>query len=177
MIDQMPRRVFLGTTTLLTLSMLGCGGKPRPEGLPELYPVRFVVTQEGTPLADATVQFVPDGNSKWSTGGVTGTDGSLIPNTHGEFPGIPLGKYKVIVTKILKEGDPIPSTPMNDEEKKAWDAYWKSGKTEKQFNCVEKKYGGNDTPLIIEVKADSKEIPLDAGPITKEPIKVHKPNF
>ena len=81
----------------------GCGGEPKPDGLPELYPVSLQFTQDGKPCAEASVSLVPQDGSKWATGGSTGSNGTVTFKTHGKFPGVPEGKYKIVISKYERE--------------------------------------------------------------------------
>src|SRR5690554_1323859 len=85
--------------------ILGCG-ESLPPGMPELHPVKLEFTQAGVPLAGAAVQLVPlDATSRWVSGGGTDALGIAIPHTHGTYPGVPAGKYKVCVTKTQTQGE------------------------------------------------------------------------
>jgi len=84
---------------VLCLVVAGCGGEPKPDGFPKLYPVSLKFIQEGEPCADTLVFLFPQEKSKWSSGGVTNSDGVAVLRTHGKFVGVPAGKYKLTVQK------------------------------------------------------------------------------
>lgn len=109
------------TLVCALVATVGCGGKPKPEGMPELIPATIVVTQDGAPLTDATVTLVDvDGNCKWAVGGKTDAKGRAALRTHGDYVGVPEGVFKVGVTKVDiqvkegavdEEGNPLQPTP------------------------------------------------------------------
>ena len=79
----------------------GCGGKPKPDGMPDLYKTTIVVTQNGAPLADAALSLQSDDPSlKWAVGGKTDANGRAELTTHGDFKGAPAGTYRVGVVKM-----------------------------------------------------------------------------
>jgi len=143
--------------------MQGCtGGDSKPEGLPDLHAVTLTVTQDGSPLAGASVQLVPadPSSNKWVSGGTTDADGNAEIKTHGKFPGAPAGKYKVTISKTLTE-DLNPEADANDPmaEKKT-----------KIYDLVDLKFGAAATTTAeIEVVAGSNSPePIDVGAAIKE---------
>jgi len=94
----------------IVLCLAGCGGEPRPDGFPTLYPVSLQFMQEGEPVAEAAVVLLPQDGSKWSSGGATDSDGIATFRTHGKFSGVPAGRYKVMVTKqeVVPRGAAAP---------------------------------------------------------------------
>ena len=101
-------RLSLVCPIVLCLAFVGCGGEPRPDGFPKLYPVSLTFIQEGEPVADAAVILLPQDDNRWSSGGATDANGVAVLRTHGRFLGVPVGKYKVMVTK--QEIVPIGAT-------------------------------------------------------------------
>jgi hypothetical protein len=78
---------------LLGVGLTGCGGKGT-------YPVRGVVTLEGTPVAGATVLFMPDGQDGGRpASGFTLSDGTFRLTTYQADDGALAGKYRVLVQK------------------------------------------------------------------------------
>ena len=72
----------------------GCGPKT-PDGMPPLQPTTLTVTQEGSPVADATITLKSiDGSNNFTSGGTTGANGVATLVTHGQYKGVPVGKYK-----------------------------------------------------------------------------------
>ena len=77
----------------------GCG-KPRPDGMPPLYPVTITLTQENAPLEGATVSLRPiDASNEWAANGKTNAKGVAIISARPDFKGAAAGKYKVLITK------------------------------------------------------------------------------
>jgi len=90
---------------LIVLSLTGCGtGRPRPDDLPKLYPCVLTITQEGNPLSGAYVNLIPmeEVNAKYQASSVTNDEGKATVVTYG-FDGVPAGKYKVCVRKVVGE--------------------------------------------------------------------------
>jgi hypothetical protein len=78
---------------LLGVVLIGCGGKGPT-------PVRGVVTLEGTPVAGATVLFMPDGQDEARpASGFTLSDGTFRLTTYRPDDGALAGKYRVLVQK------------------------------------------------------------------------------
>ena len=144
--------------------MSGCGDAERPEGFPKLYPVSLKVTQESTPLAKASVSLkTSDGSMVWSTGGVTDEKGFVVLWTHGKFRGAPEGKFKVLITKIVNEGEEEMLAAANRED------YAAAAKIPvNSYSCVKEEYESFEkTPLEIEITKKSRVIDIDAGPTVK----------
>ena len=124
----------------LLLLFLGCNAQTRPDGMPTLYPLVLTVIQDGTPLAEARVSlFVETGESTWTVGGTTDASGKTSLLTHGKYPGVPAGKYKVCIFKV--EG-------LMPEEYDLVDVKLKSPIT---------------TTLTLEATPGTKNITLDVG--------------
>ena len=144
--------------------MPGCGDSERPAGFPKLYPVSLKVTQEGTPLAKALVSLkMSDGSMVWSTGGVTNEQGIVVLWTHGKFRGAPEGKFKVIITKIINEGEEEMLAAADRED------YMAAAKIPvNSYSCVKDEYESFEkTPLEIEITKKSRKIDIDAGTAVK----------
>jgi len=143
---------------------LGCG-KRAPEGLPNLEPVKLTVTQDGAPCAEAQVNLLAfDSSNKWSSGGTTDANGVVALVTHGQYKGVPAGKYKVSVFKKVGEGTPPPPLPTDEASEKAYNDYYESGQTYDLFCLIEKQYTDlNTTPLEIEVVKGKNDITVDVG--------------
>ena len=80
---------------VLCLFLAGCGSTSSVSG---------TVTLDGKPLADATVQFVPDGAGKDATG-QTDKNGYFSMSTFNPGDGVVAGKYKVVISPPLGEVD------------------------------------------------------------------------
>lgn len=88
----------------------GCGGKKRPDGMPDIYSCQITITQENAPLEGATVLFVSDDPAlaNWSVAGKTDETGKAIMKTHATFNGAPAGSFTVVVSKeeLVPNGEP-----------------------------------------------------------------------
>ena len=137
----------------------GCGGKKLPDGMPKLYPVSISVTQEGKPLADASISFrYPNNSAPWAVGGQTDTAGKAKLYTNG-YPGAPLGQFNVVIFKQdnvgLKERGEAEGRLDPD-----------AGKIKVRiWSCVEPQYNDpNKTPIHVEITEKTKTVDIDAGP-------------
>ena len=141
------------------LTAIGCSEK-LPDGMPKLVKVSLTFKQNGTPLSGATVSlYSEDPSLKWSVGGTTDSNGVVVLKTHGNYTGVPEGKYKICVKKFVREGElqtmANPGAPLP-----------------KDYNYVDAQYSQQtDTPLSIEIKSGSKYEPFNLGPAVKELLK------
>jgi hypothetical protein len=84
---------------LVGLVLIGCGGRTKP--------VRGVVTLDGTPVAGATVLFMPDGQDGGRpASGFTSSDGTFQLTTFKPDDGALPGKYRVLIQKTEAAKDP-----------------------------------------------------------------------
>ncbi len=150
------RNIRFVLRSILVLSLLwivGCGGKPTPEGFPDLVPCEVEVIQDGKPLADATVSFVSD-QLQWTVGGITNEHGVAQMYTHGDFEGSPEGEFRVTITKTVIEGAPTP-------EQLASPSFAGRGGTD--FDYVDLQYKDpKKTPLQVKVSGTTRET-FDVG--------------
>jgi len=158
---------------VLVMGVSGCG-EQLPPGLPELHPTTITITQGGENLADATVSLFPEDTalSRWPAGGVTDQNGKATLKTYGKYSGAPAGKFKVMVSKTVSEGDPIPDPPDQNasaEERAAYDRAIKTGSYE-VFQVVAEEFRTADkTSLTVEIAAGgSNDFTLDIGEAVKE---------
>jgi hypothetical protein len=78
---------------LLGVVLIGCGGRGTTR-------VRGVITLEGTPVAGATVLFMPDGQDGGKpASGFTSSDGTFRLMTYKPDDGALPGKYRVLIQK------------------------------------------------------------------------------
>ncbi|MDO5554960.1 MAG: hypothetical protein Q4G68_14485 [Planctomycetia bacterium] len=173
------RTMFLYGMACLAFIAMGCGGPPRPDGLPDLLPVTLVLTQEGTPFVDANVLLAPveQTSGNWTVGGVTDDSGKAVIYTHGKYSGAPAGTYKVLLRKTKIIGavshDDAPKDPAGyrqwaEEHAKE---LAKELANQKNVSCVEKIYtDAQTTPLEITVSKGSSQFELDAGKAVEERI-------
>ncbi|MBQ9812287.1 MAG: carboxypeptidase regulatory-like domain-containing protein [Thermoguttaceae bacterium] len=160
----MKKILAFSLVVVLSALSLGCG-KKMPEGMPNLEPVKLTVTQDGAPCADAQVNLQSlDPSNQWTSGGVTDAQGVVALVTHGQYKGVPIGKYKVSVFKKVGEGTPPPPLPTDEASEKAYNDYYESGQTYDLFCLIEKQYTDlNTTPLEIEVVKGKNELAVDVG--------------
>ncbi len=159
--------------SLILLVVPGCGDS-RPEGMPKLYPAKVTITQDGSPLADATVGFVSENSAltRWPAGGVTDANGIATIHTYGQYPGAPEGSFKVIVTKTINEGDPMPTYPGGNatpDQMREYDRALKTGNFA-IFQVVHKDYRiAKTSKLQADVKSSgANEFTFDIGKAVKE---------
>jgi hypothetical protein len=111
MLNQTTSRLSPFCFLVLCVTFAGCGGEPKPDGLPTLYQVSLTFTQDGEPCVDVNVPLIPLDGSPWGVGGKTNEKGVATFITHGKFSGVPAGKYRVEVSKyeteIDSKGDPL----------------------------------------------------------------------
>jgi hypothetical protein len=85
---------------VLGVVLIGCGGRGTT-------PVRGVITLEGTPVAGATVLFMPDGQGGGRpASGFTSSDGTFRLTTYKPDDGALPGKYRVLIQKTEAAKDP-----------------------------------------------------------------------
>ena len=87
-------RLALAVCGLSAMICAGCGGSPK------LYPASGTVKYDGTPLADASILFIPQGGRP--SIGATDASGNYTMSTGGK-PGVPAGTYSVTVSKSSGE--------------------------------------------------------------------------
>ena len=141
---------------VLILTAVGCTQKKKPDGLPDLYPLTIkLVYDDGTAVEGASVQIISTDTSatqRWNTSGKTDAQGQAVMRTYGEYPGAPIGNYKVIANKeeiTYDNSDPPQITG--------------------RFNRIEKKYNTiQGTDLTLEVKPDTKSVELNVGKAVRE---------
>lgn len=100
---------FLGI--MLSLATLaGCGGQRSVPGRPKTVPVKVTVTYHGAPVAEATVQFLPDGSGNAATG-ITDAQGIARLTTFEQNDGAVPGSYRVTVRKSIQVGGASANDP------------------------------------------------------------------
>jgi len=160
-------RFFQLFLCVLMLFVVGCGGEKKPEGMPALHKTTLTFTQDGVPLADATITLNPmdAANNQWPAGGTTDSKGVLKVKTMSKFDGAPAGKFKITVSKTETEG-----TLTSVESSDAPGARPAAGNV-KMFNLIEKEYRfSNTTALELEVKPGKNEKTFAVGKAIREAI-------
>ena len=152
--------------TVLTAVLLFAGCSQRqPDDFPKLYPVNIHVAQNGTPLDDASIVLRPSDASvtPWTVGAKTDASGTATLWTHGKFKGAPAGKFKVIISKIVNEGEKEYLDALSREDAAAAQRI-----DVKSFSLVEDEFESETTtPLEIEITPKTRTIEIDAGPVVK----------
>jgi len=147
-------------SALLAACVVGCGS-----GEAKRYPVHGTVTLNGQPYPNVTVEFVPDPSNVAILAGndVTGPEGNFKVISMGRA-GLPVGKYKVIVTaKPTAEEEAAEKAIFEDEEQRrmAMESLGinpakkaaKEGKPGGEFNA---EVIAGDNPLEFDVKGKTK---------------------
>ncbi|MGL4463637.1 MAG: carboxypeptidase regulatory-like domain-containing protein [Planctomycetia bacterium] len=99
------RSLQRGLSATVCLALIGCGGTAGPK----LVPAEAVFTMDGKPLANAMVSFQPiEGTKGQTVTGMTDAAGKVALFHAGTAKGAPVGKYKVVVSKLVdKDGADI----------------------------------------------------------------------
>ncbi|MGI6401697.1 MAG: hypothetical protein ACOX0A_06270 [Thermoguttaceae bacterium] len=145
---------------LIALASFGCKDKSRPADLPDdMTPSRITITQEGEPLAGATVELEYTTPVKYTTSGATDETGVAVMKTYG-YAGAQLGTAKVRVSKLVTEGD-------SEAEE-----YGESGSMGTDFNVVDAKYMSFETTdLEITIEKGNADATFDVGAAVRDPVK------
>ena len=142
---------------LLAISSFGCKDKSRPADLPDdMSPCEITITQDGTPLAGATVDLQYTTNVKYNTSGVTDENGVAIMKTYG-YAGAQQGTAKVRVDKLVTEG-------ASEAEE-----YGEAGNLGQDFHLVDKCIVLSTRPTLKlrSVKRTPKKSSTSAPPFTR----------
>ena len=154
-------RLILVAPLVLCLVFIGCGGEPRPDGLPPLHPTVVQFTQGGEPIEGASVQLVSETDGRWPVGGATDASGSVTLQTYGRYPGVPEGRYKVLVLKTERERvGPEPQSMFEP-------------RIENVYDLVDPIYSTPETtPLTVEVQSGRNSLgPFDLGERIRRPAR------
>ena len=90
---------------LMTLILPGCSSTNKP------VEVEGIVLLDNEPVAEATVLFIPEGNSGQPAHGMTDENGKFQLTTFKENDGAFPGSYKVTVTKSVAPPQPPEADP------------------------------------------------------------------
>jgi hypothetical protein len=134
---------------IVALIVTGCSSGNKPSDLPPLYPCSVTIRQDNLPLAEATVEFIPVAatEAKYRAASITGSDGNVSMTTYG-FPGVPAGKYKVVISKNIQD-DLVYSNNPSTGQKEIVDF--------QKYMTVEQEYSSpKTTPLEIEITGKEK---------------------
>jgi len=141
----------------------GCGGPQRPADLPDLYPVRITVVQDGQPLEGATViMMAEDTPLRFAIAGITNSSGVATIHTDIDWPGAPAGRYLATVRKVV-----APTADMSlDYEAQQAAAAAAAGQTRSLVNSKYLRF--NTTDLRVEVTSSGATATFDVGPAVDE---------
>lgn len=164
-------RITIFTLMILFVAVSGCGPKI-PSDMPPLYPVKVTVMMDGEPLEKASIAFtLMEATGGYPIGGTTDSKGVAAPKTNGKYDGVPEGKYKISVNKMVAiEGPTSQKTPPTDPQELA--KYERRVYDERRFvEIVEKQFASSSsTPFEIEVsKGGSNEATVEVTKIPGSP--------
>jgi 5-hydroxyisourate hydrolase-like protein (transthyretin family) len=159
--------IFISFPIFFVLFFTGCDNLPKD--FPKLYPVTLIITQEGTPLADADILLysVDNPQARWLISGKTDQNGQVelgtFATTQIRKKGVPEGPFKVTVYKSIADKTPELSDMPSDAEMKAWRNKMIQLKP-MWHHFIEKQYTEpNSTPLQITIETKSNKFSLDVG--------------
>lgn len=157
------RKVILGAlATLACATLLGCGGEKKPADLPELFPTKVTIIQDGKPLEGASVTLNND-QTRFMVGGITNETGVAELKTEGKWKGAPAGHYKVLVSKIFVPEVSNEVPPEDPEARKEFDKKLAEINAQ-QAQTVDVKFNRPaQTPLELDVAAPGAEAEFDVG--------------
>jgi hypothetical protein len=128
---------------LLAVALPGCGGS--------VSPVEGVVLLDGKPLANVSVQFVPQGSGRDATG-QTDKSGEFAMSTFKPGDGVMPGSYKVVISPPA--GTPDPAQYATAEEAMA--AASKAPATKESTTFPQQYTRVDQTPLKQDVPTSGK---------------------
>ncbi|MDR0337760.1 MAG: carboxypeptidase-like regulatory domain-containing protein [Planctomycetaceae bacterium] len=152
------RNIFV----IAALIVVGCSTSDKPTDLPSLYPCTVTITQNNSPLAEAMVEFVPvdSSNAKYRAASITDENGKVSMKTYG-FPGVPIGKYKVVVSKNIQDDLVYAYNPSTEQKEIV---------SFKKYQMVDPQYSSAETtPHEIEItdKKRKEQYVFDVGKTVK----------
>lgn len=147
------RFLWVFVILIVSFSCAGCSSAKRPKDLPKLYSCTLTFNYEnGEPITDALISvYSSDPAMKWMAGGRTDSRGKVKLMTSGQYPGIPEGKFNVIIAKTesIRDGKKM-------EESDTMTAEETSGVIQ-VYTFVEKKYAERkSTPLELTIVSSGK---------------------
>jgi len=100
------RRV-MGLTLVvgMVVGVLGCGSSDRMKGRVPVFKVTGMITYQGSPVANAVVNFVSSQGNPVATG-KTDSSGQYFLTTYDASDGAAAGEYIVLVTKVEVPPEP-----------------------------------------------------------------------
>ena len=162
------------TLLFALLFCFGCVGEQPPAGFPPLVPCSLLITQEGQPLADASVSLFPvESDNKWSSGGMSDVQGRVQLYTHSKFAGVPVGKYKVVIQKRVTEGE-SGGAPIGASAQEFADFMQRrKANPPRTYDVVNTDFASPEsTTLEISVEKKGKNLfPFDVGKAVRKEVK------
>ncbi|MDR1960564.1 MAG: hypothetical protein LBQ54_16255 [Planctomycetaceae bacterium] len=155
--NQWKRIVFLGLSLIF---LPGCGPS-KPEGIPDLYPVKVTVKNGETPVTGAKVTLTTaNAQGSWSTFGETDALGDAVIQTlQGSWVnnGVPAGDYIVYIIKMPDfESTPMPDGLDNDPKAKEAFIAAEKKKLDTLVSEIPKSLSNaGTTPLKLTVTSDA----------------------
>ena len=149
---------------LAVVTFCGCNRVEKPADLPELYPCKISVIQDGQPLEGATVILADEASQlRFSVGGVTNAQGVVEVKTDGKFVGAPAGKFKVLISKVFVPEMDLGTPPEDPVAKAEYDKKVQEFNSQ-QADTVDTNYKSfGTTPASIEVTTAGAEASFDVG--------------
>jgi len=166
---------------LLVVSMafsLACGCSEKlPDGMPSLHPCQITITQEGKPLAGASVRLhaTNGAGNAWLVSGDTNSSGTVSMLTQGQYRGAPEGTYKVTVQKTELVSLATPEQIAANEKAKAENpiSYDPIGYDTELWQLVEEKYiMAESTTLEMTVSAGKNSATFDVGAAVRVKVEM-----
>lgn len=160
----MKNQLFALLGAVALAAVVGCGGPKKPADLPDLYPVKITVIQDGQPLEGASIMLNdPSLQVRFVMGGQTDAKGVAEIKTDGQFPGAPAGEFKVTVRKTTKPEITDEVAPSDPAERAEWEK--KQAEISAQMaDTVDLKFGDmSKTPETITVAPGGVEKTIDVG--------------
>lgn len=160
----MKTKLFALLGAVAVTLVVGCGGPKKPADLPELYPVKITVIQDGQPLEGASVMLNdPSLKIRFVMGGTTNAQGVAEIKTDAQFPGAPEGEFKITIRKATEPESSGEMAPTDPAERAEWEK--KQAELMNQTaDTVDLKFGDMaQTPATIKVVPGGAEATVDVG--------------
>ncbi|MDR0336003.1 MAG: hypothetical protein LBI18_02835 [Planctomycetaceae bacterium] len=145
----------------------GCRQETQPADFPKLYSCKITITQDNVPVENVQISLCDNQiSNKWSIGGTTNISGTAVIQTHGQFSGVPSGKFKVVLSKTESED----GTTVNESTRR-------KPETVRVYSLIDKKYlDESTTPLEINVENKSVTKKFEVGTPNRILIQTITPN-
>ncbi len=160
----MRNKLFALLGAVALTAVVGCGGPKKPADMPELYPVKITVIQDGQPLEGASVMLNdPSLKIRFVMGATTDSKGVATIKTDAQFPGAPAGDFKITVRKSTEPETTDEVAPTDPAERAEWEK--KQAELANQMaDTVDLKFGDMaQTPESITVGPGGAEKTVDVG--------------